>query len=121
MPQFSKRSMEKLNTCDAKLIQLFSEVVRHYDCTILEGHRNKEDQNKYFLEGKSKFRWPNSKHNRFPSYSVDAIFYPFSEYSWNDREKFMEFRGFVYGIASQLGIILNKTIEWDLPHFELRG
>jgi len=52
MPQFSKRSMDKLNTCDTDLIRLFLEVVKHRDCTILEGHRNKEDQNKYYAEGK---------------------------------------------------------------------
>jgi len=121
MPAFSKRSMERLNTCDGQLIELFGEVVKHFDCTILEGHRNKEDQEKYFNEGKSKNHYPDSKHNRYPSRAVDAIYHPFSEYSWDDREKFKLFRGFVYGVASQLGIKLNKTIEWDLPHFELRG
>ena len=121
MPQFSKRSMEKLSTCDGQLIELFTEVVKHFDCSILEGHRNKEDQNKYFDEGKSKVRWPDSKHNRFPSRGVDVIFHPFVKSDWDDREKFMLFRGYVYGIASQLGIKLNKTISWDLPHFELRG
>jgi len=121
MPQFSKRSMDKLNTCDTDLIRLFLEVVKHRDCTILEGHRNKEDQNKYYAEGKSRLKWPDSKHNRFPSRGVDVIFYPFSEPDWDDREEFMFFRGIVYGIASQMGITLNKTISWDLPHYSIKG
>ena len=94
------------------------EVVKHVDCSILEGHRNETDQNKYFEEGKSKLRWPNSKHNKFPSRGVDVAPFPID---WEDRERFKFFRGFVYGVASQMGIKLNKTIEWDLPHFELRG
>jgi len=121
MAKWSKKSADRLSTCDGDLIKLFNEVIIHQDCTILDGHRDEYRQNKYFSEGKSKLMYPMSKHNKYPSRAVDVIFYPFNEHSWDDREKFKEFRGFVYGVASQLEIRLNKTIVWDLPHFELRG
>ncbi len=118
---WSKKSAERLNTCDGDLIRLFNEVVLYYDCSILDGYRDEARQNQYFKERTSKLEWPNSKHNKYPSRALDSIFYPYNQDSWEDREKFKEFRGFVYGVASQMHIRLNKTIEWDLGHFELRG
>jgi peptidoglycan L-alanyl-D-glutamate endopeptidase CwlK len=44
MPQFGKDSLTKLSTCHPDLQKLFNEVIKHYDCTILEGHRSDEDQ-----------------------------------------------------------------------------
>ena len=120
MPSYSKKSAENLNTCHADLIRLFITVILYYNCSILCGFRGEKEQNEAFDKGRSKLRFPNSAHNRYPSRAVDAIFWPFNEHSWDDREKFMEFRGFVYGVASQLGISLKKTIQWDLPHFELK-
>jgi peptidoglycan L-alanyl-D-glutamate endopeptidase CwlK len=121
MAKWSKKSAEILNTCDGDLIKLFNEVLKVHNCSILDGHRDEETQNRYYDEGKSRLRHPASKHNFFPSRAVDSIFFPFDEHSWDDRERFLYFRGIVYGIASQMGIKLNKTIQWDLGHFELRG
>ena len=121
MYKWSKSSAERLLTCDTNLILLFNTVLLHRDCTILDGHRDEERQNQYYKEGKSKLPWDKSKHNRFPSKAVDARFCPYNpDLDDDNREKWMEFRGFVYGIAAQLGIKLSKTIQWDLPHFELR-
>jgi peptidoglycan L-alanyl-D-glutamate endopeptidase CwlK len=121
MPRWSKKSAERLYTCDTDLIRLFDEVLKVHNCSILDGHRDQYRQNLYYKEKKSKVEWPNSKHNKNPSRAADVIFYPYNEHSWDDREKFKFFRGIVYGIASQLGIRLNKTIEWDLGHFSLWG
>ena len=63
MPSFGKTSKKRLEECDPRLQQLFNEVVKEYDCSILQGHRSEEEQNRYFDEGKSKVRFPNSKHN----------------------------------------------------------
>ena len=52
MPYFSKRSQEKLDSCDSHLQVLFNEVIRRRDCTILEGRRGRVRQNKLFEEGK---------------------------------------------------------------------
>ena len=43
MPKFSKKSKSKLETCDSKLQDLFNEVIMHFDCSILCGHRGEEE------------------------------------------------------------------------------
>jgi peptidoglycan L-alanyl-D-glutamate endopeptidase CwlK len=108
---------------------LFYEVINDFDCIVLEGYRNEEAQNRYFEEGKSKLRYPHSKHNKQPSLAVDIAPYPVD---WNDRERFYYFAGYVKATAAQMGIPLRWGGDWDsdtfvhdqtffdLPHFELR-
>ena len=129
MPKFSKKSKAKLNTCDKRLIELFNKVVKKFDCTIIEGHRSKDRQNKLFDEGKSKLQYPNGKHNATPSMAVDVAPYPID---WNDRERFTYFAGYVVGIAYQMGLKIRWGGDWemdtqvkdnnfdDLPHFEIK-
>jgi len=128
MPSFSVASRAQLASCHPDLQRLFNEVIKHHDCKVLEGHRNKEAQNRAFAEGKSKLKWPNGNHNKYPSMAVDVAPYPVD---WNDPTRFYYFAGFVFGIASQMGIKLRWGGDWDgdlnfknqtffdLPHFEL--
>ena len=129
MPRFSKKSLSKLETCDKRLQDLFLRVVKKFDCTIIEGHRSKDRQNKLFDEGKSKLKYPKGKHNATPSKAVDVAPYPID---WNDRERFTYFAGYVLGIAYQMGLKIRWGGDWDmdtqvkdnnfddLPHFEIR-
>jgi|TARA_R100000329_G_C7605641_1_gene214848 peptidoglycan L-alanyl-D-glutamate endopeptidase CwlK len=129
MPRFSKKSLSKLETCDKRLQDLFLRVVKKFDCTIIEGHRSKDRQNKLFKEGKSKLKYPKGKHNAIPSKAVDVAPYPID---WNDRERFTYFAGYVVGIAYQMGLKIRWGGDWDmdtqvkdnnfddLPHFEIR-
>ena len=48
MPSYSSRSLQKLSTCHPKIQKVFNEVIKHYDCTILEGHRDKETQDGFY-------------------------------------------------------------------------
>lgn len=120
MPSFSHTSASKLDTCDKRLQDLFNEVVRHRDCTILEGHRGQEAQEKAFAEGKSHARWGQSKHNSSPSQAVDVAPYPID---WNDLQRFRDFANFVKGVAAGMHI----KVRWggdfqtlvDMPHWEL--
>jgi peptidoglycan L-alanyl-D-glutamate endopeptidase CwlK len=128
MPEFSRRSWDRLRTCDDRLQRLFAEVVKHFDCSILCGHRTKEDQETAYSLGASKVVWPNSKHNSLPSVAVDVAPYPID---WKDIRRFYFFGGFVLGIASQMGIAIRWGGDWnrntlvndqtlnDLPHFEI--
>ena len=130
MPKFSGRSRRRLDTCDEDLIFLFKEVVKYFDCTVLEGHRGKKLQNKYFKEGKSKLKFPDGNHNKKPSTAIDVVPYPVD---WDDRERMTYFAGYVKGIAMMLGIPIRWGGDWnsnnnlkdnnfdDLPHFELRS
>ena len=76
MPKFSQASFSKLATCHIDLQCLFYEVIKYFDCTILEGYRNEVDQDKAFASGHTKLHWPNGKHNRNPSMAVDVTPYP---------------------------------------------
>ena len=129
MPHFGKSSKKRLSTCDSKLQEIFNEVIKHVDCSVLEGHREKDRQNKLFEEGKTKVKYPDGRHNRQPSSAVDVTPYPVD---WKDRERQTLFAGFVIGIASQMGINLRWGGDWDqdfqvvdnrfddFPHFELK-
>lgn len=128
MYKFSRTSRKKLESCDPRLQKIFNEVIRHWDCTILEGTRTKEVQDEYYRTGKSKLKYPNSKHNGNPSKAIDAVPYPID---WSDIERFRAFGGFVLGVAATLGIKLRWGGDWDgdknfkdqsfidMPHFEL--
>ena len=129
MPKFGRKSKERLSTCDSKLQKVFNEVIKHVDCSVLEGHREKDRQNKLFKEGKTKVKYPDGRHNRQPSSAVDVTPYPVD---WKDRERQTLFAGFVIGVASQMGINLRWGGDWDqdfqvvdnrfddFPHFELK-
>ena len=128
MPEFGAKSKERLETCDDKLQQLFNEVVKHYDCTVLCGHRSKSDQDEAVRAGNSKLAWPNSKHNAYPSKAVDVVPFPID---WQDTSRFYHFAGFVLATAIKLGIKVRFGGDWngdlqfrdekfkDLPHWEL--
>ena len=129
MPRYSKKSKERLKSCDKRLQDVFNEVIKHVDCSILEGHRSKERQNKLYDEGLTKVKYPNGRHNSSPSKAVDVTPYPVD---WEDRERQTLFAGFVIGIARGMGIRLRWGGDWDMdfqvmdnrfddfPHFEVR-
>ena len=129
MPKFGRKSRERLSSCNDELQKIFNEVIKHVDCSVLEGHRSKDRQNKLYEEGKTKVKYPNGRHNRQPSSAVDVTPYPVD---WKDRERQTLFAGFVIGVASQMGIKLRWGGDWDqdfqvvdnrfddFPHFELK-
>ena len=129
MARFGRRSKERLATCEKDLQMIFNEVIKYVDCSVLEGHRNGERQNKLYEEGKTKVRYPNGRHNSSPSRAVDVTPYPVD---WKDRERQTLFAGFVLGVANQIGINLRWGGDWDqdfevqdnkfddFPHFELK-
>ena len=129
MPKFGKTSRKRLKTCDEDLQALFEEVVKYFDCSVIEGHRNEARQNKAFEDGNSKVKFPKGRHNSKPSKAVDVAPYPID---WEDRERMTYFAGFVKGIAYMMGIPIRWGGDWnnntilkdnnfdDLPHFELR-
>ena len=128
MPAFSDKSLAKLATCHPLLQRVFHEVIRDFDCTVLEGHRDKARQNQMVAEGKSQVRWPDGKHNTEPSLAVDVCPYPVV---WDDRERQMLFAGCVLATARAMGINLRWGGDWDqdtevrdntfddLVHFEI--
>lgn len=128
MFKFSEISKQRLDTCHPDLQRLMNEVIKHYDVIILCGHRGQEKQDKAFHDGKSKLKFPNSKHNKLPSLAVDVAPYPLD---WNDSKRFYHCVGFIKGIATSMGIKIRCGLDWDgdndfkdqtfndLPHIEL--
>jgi peptidoglycan L-alanyl-D-glutamate endopeptidase CwlK len=128
VPKFSQTSARRLAECDERLQRVFSEVIKHVDCTVLCGHRSKEEQDAAYKLGNSKLKFPMSKHNRLPALAVDVVPYPVD---WNNIRHFDRFSGFVFGIARGMGVELRWGGDWDrdwdlkdnrfndLPHFEL--
>ena len=53
------------------------------DITIVEGHRAEARQNQMVAEGKSRLRWPRSRHNSTPSMAVDIAPYVDGTVSWS--------------------------------------
>lgn len=114
MPKFSKTSKNRLKTAHVLLQHLFNIVVIKYDCTIITGHRGKEEQNELYNEGKSKLTYPNSNHNEYPSLAVDAAPYINGKgVSWNLQQCY-NFNGYVHGVADQLGIKIRSGADWDM-------
>lgn len=135
MPQFSVRSENILNTCDERLQVVLRDVIEIFDFTVLEGHRNEEDQNAAYIRGASKVRWPNGKHNSIPSRAADIAPYPIDwggpEHgpAWNGlsdaekravrrrneaaRQRFCYLAGFVMMAAAKRGIKLRWGGDWD--------
>lgn len=134
MANFSKTSKQKLSTCHPDLQRLFDEVVKLYDCTIVCGSRSEEDQEKAFLGGFSKIRYPNSKHNAEISRAVDVVPYFNNQphIRWSDRLSFVKFAYFVQKTALKLGIEVIWGADWndnglidderfiDMPHWQLK-
>ena len=129
MPRFSNKSKAKLDTCHPDLQRLFNEVIKHVDCTIIEGVRSVETQAEYFRTGRS--RTMKSKHLKQPdgwSWAVDCLAYPIQ---WDNWKRNYLFAGFVKGMAASMGIKIRMGADWDgdfdtldqrfhdLPHFEL--
>jgi peptidoglycan L-alanyl-D-glutamate endopeptidase CwlK len=120
MPTFSKRSLDNLATCHPDLQKVAHEAIKTYDFIVICGHRNKADQDKAVREGKSKARWPTSKHNSTPSLAFDATPVPLD---WNDIESFKRMGAHMKEAAKRVKV----KIRWggdfkgffDGPHVEL--
>lgn len=140
MPNFGAASRSHLAEVHPDLQRLFNFVIKHWDCSIIDGRRTIEEQRKNVAKGVSKTM--RSKH--LEGRAVDAMPYPFD---WGKIERGLQalkradggmeiaevymFQGFVAGVAAALGINIRQGADWnsnrqfedqtfhDLPHTEL--
>lgn len=148
---YGRRSKHVRRTMRPELQETLDETLRHADHSLLEGYRGEEAQNKAFDTGHSKVRFPNGRHNKYPSDAVDAAPYPID---WDTKVakrddagkivginwsgvwnlcRFFYFAGMVVGIGAKLGHKIRFGGDWDgdldlddqkfrdLVHFEYRG
>ena len=110
MPNFGKRSKNRLKGVDHRLVMVLNEVVKYFDITVIEGMRSQERQDQLVKEGKSKTKF--GKHTQ--GKAVDIAPYPID---WNARDDFHYLGGFVLGIANQLGIKIRWGGDWNASSF----
>jgi len=115
MPSFSKKSLDKLNTCHPDLIFLMKEVVKYQDFTVLCGTRSDSEQNQLYKDGKSKVRGGKSKHNQNPSLAIDIApwFNKKPHIDWEAIPDFAYLQGFIEATAFRLGIKIRLGSKWD--------
>jgi len=115
LPSFSKRSLDKLHTCDPRLQKLFKEVIHHYDCTILEGRRSAERQQELYDLGFSRTA-TNSAHLKgsMGSLAVDVVPFPFRSKDWRNMKRFYHFAGFVTATCKQMQRDGRLDASWRL-------
>jgi len=119
MPKYSKKSLERLNTCHPDLREIFNRVIKIIDCSIIHGYRGEEEQNDAFFKGDSKLKFPLSTHNSNPSMGIDVAPYPID---WSNTNRFRYFAGIVIGVSETLlhnGLISHKVRwggDWDMDH-----
>lgn len=138
MSTITGSSLRRLSTCDEAIQGIIHEASVIMDMSVTCGVRSQEDQDKAFSEGKSKLRWPDSKHNLKPgqekSKAVDVIPYFLTgkdHYDWEDELAFARLAGVIMAVAHRRRVALRWGGDWDrdgrsaderfldLPHFEL--
>lgn len=120
MPVFSKRSLDNLKSCHPDLQKVAHAAIKDFDFSVICGHRGKAEQDKAVATGKSKAKWPTSKHNSKPSLAFDATPVPLD---WNDIDSFKRMAAHMKAAAKRVDV----KIKWggdfknffDGPHFEL--
>jgi len=128
--KFGKKSASELLTCHPDLQMIMNDIIQLRDFTITCGYRDEISQNKAFSEGKSKLKFPNSKHNKQPSLAIDIAPYPID---WKNDKRFGDLVRFIqgyalgkYGIRIRVGMDFNGDYEYndnfmDYPHIELHS
>lgn len=134
MRKWSARSQRVLDELDLRLQLVMNRVLQEVaDISLIEGHRNESRQNYLFEAGFSKVKYPDGKHNSFPSVAVDFQPYPYPR----DEKVLWASLAYIAGaaiqIAKQEGITLRWGGDWnqngkvsdesfhDLFHLELDG
>lgn len=120
MPKFGAASRRNLAEAHPLLQQLFNEVIKDFDCAVLDGSRGRAAQEEAFKRGHSRAHFGQSAHNYTPAIAVDVVPYPID---WTDLKRFKALGKVVKAKAIALGIPISWGGDWtsikDYPHYEL--
>lgn len=111
--KWSEKSKKKLDTCHPDLIMIANEVLKIHDCSVFEGYRDEETQNRYYEKGTSRVKYPMGKHNKNPSMAIDLAPYKKGADPY-DMENVLYFAGVVMAVSANLyrqGLITHK-LRW---------
>lgn len=110
MPYFGERSKKNLETCCIEIQLIMNEAIKGWDFSVICGHRSAREQNEAYRSGKSKVRYPDSKHNMFPSDAIDITPYPIN---YKDIGSFYLLVGYIIRVAEEKGVKLKYGGDWD--------
>jgi len=127
------RSLSRLSECDGLLQELFHRVIKREDLpcdmTVICGYRDQNEQDAAFKAGKSKLKWPKSKHNRCPSLAVDVapMLGAYASWDWDLYNKIAPLIKDEWGKMVGEGLTGDFELSWggdwskfkDGPHWEL--
>lgn len=132
MPKFSTLSLHRLSGCHPDLQRVLKKAIQEVDFTILCGFRDEQEQMEAYNTGRSRLKWPYSKHNSLPSMAVDiAPWLPTVKIDWEDLPAFARLAGYIERVAYEEDVRLRWGGDWnmnfrtrderlvDMPHFEL--
>lgn len=122
-----KHGIDKLDTCDPRLMELIYFVSKKWDIVISEGHRSKERQLELYKNKLTQVK--HSKHNEFPSMAVDVEPHPVDWRTFGELLKaeskteqlsiakniarWYMFIGYVNGVADKMQINIVSGGDWD--------
>lgn len=135
MPAFGEGSKKKLSTCESDIRLICNEAIKYIDFSVITGHRTKKKQNSLYPKF-TKLKWPDGKHNSFPSTAIDIAPYipPYGTIFGGKEQilKMSELRnvskvaaenfviksyarmiGFIEAVAATNEIIIRVGIDWD--------
>lgn len=123
--KWGKKSKNMLSKCDKRLQLLADEMLKasDFDMTITCGYRGEEEQNWAYINGKSKARFGQSKHNLCPSKAIDICPYPIN---WDTNDiRWWKMIALAYEVARKNKINIRSGAFFsglaDYPHIELIG
>lgn len=116
---FGVKSEEQLKTVKKELHCVIRKALSYgvIDFAVIEGRRSKEKQDKYFLEGRSKIKWPNGKHNVTGpddlASAVDVVPVINGKISWDARHCTV-MAGLILAAAHESGVKIRWGGNWDM-------
>lgn len=130
MPKFGRKSAELREYLCQDLKRLVDEVIKGYDFSIIETIRDKAEQEKAFMFGRSKAHYGQSAHNFHPCFALDVIPYPVPVKQvkgvvvWDDNSpEWDKMINAFKAKADELGIKITCGIDFksltDKPHIEI--
>ena len=114
MPVFGSQSRKKLSQLHPDLQLVARESIKIVDFSIIEGHRDKQTQNRYFnaRPQRSKVQWPDGKQNKIPSEAMDSPAYVNGAISWNKSHN-IYVAGVIMATAYRFGVRIRWGGNWD--------
>ena len=132
MPKFGKASLQRREFLCKDLKRLVDAVIKVYDFSIIETHRDRTEQERCYNTGISKAHFGESAHNYNPSFAMDVYPYPVPRKQINgvvqidsNSSEWNKMGQIFKDMAENLGIELEWGGDWkklvDKPHFQIKG